>query len=97
MLVDGLLTASSDFVAFFVVVVFTADDEEEPGDCRNILVSLCDFCGGWICTLGPLTVKLRDPVWGEAGREGRSWELQGRVFKVSVGERAVQEQSCLGR
>ena len=68
---------------FFVVVVFTADDEEEPGDCRIMPVSPCDFCGGWICTLGPLKVKLRDQEgWGEAGRKGRSWELQGGVLKL---------------
>ena len=75
----GYLLPLLIFVAFFFV--FAADDEEEPGDCRIVPVSPCGFCGGWICTLGPLQAKLRDPGWGEAGRKGPSWELQGGVLK----------------
>lgn len=39
---------------------FYADDEEEPGNCRNIPVSPCVFCWGLIQTPSPLEAKLRD-------------------------------------
>ena len=51
------------WVFFCFFFVFSADDEEEPGDCRIVPVTPCDFCGGWIRTLGPVTVQLRDAGW----------------------------------
>lgn len=64
---------------------------QEPGDCSKIPTGQWSFCKGWIQTHGCIKPKL-----GRVGEEETGLAIAGRGFKVSVGERAVQEQSPWG-
>jgi len=72
-----------------------SDDKVEPVDCRSFPVSQRAFCGGWSQTPGPLKAQSKDRGREWSGGRGPQLGVVGRDCKVSVGERAVQDQAPL--
>ena len=67
-----------------------SDNKAEPGECRSFPISQCAFFEDGF---RPLTLQKLSR--GTGGR-GPWVGIAGRACKVSIGERAVQEQVPLG-